>query len=87
MAEGYPVQFVLLSDINAQDFIGLAAVPIFRDPSGDRTAWTEMQADAAKHDTFVFSKAGIRTLFWDTSARNLAEWSADIRLEVERLGK
>jgi len=78
---------VLLSDVNADDFIGLAAVPIFRDPSAGRVAWSEMQAGAVKHDTFVFSPAGIRTLFWDTSARDLAQWSADIRLAVEALGK
>lgn len=78
---------MLLSDVNATDFIGLAAVPIFHDPSAGRVAWSEMQAGAAKHDTFVFSAAGIRTLFWDTSARNLSQWSADIRQEVEALGR
>jgi hypothetical protein len=62
-------------------------VPIFLDPSAGRTAWSEMQAGAVKHDTFVFSAAGIRTLFWDASARNLAQWSSDIRLAVERFGK
>ena len=78
---------MLLSDVNATDFIGRAAVPIFRDPSAGRMAWAEMQAGAVKHDTFVFSTAGIRTLFWDTSARSLAQWSADIRQAVEALGK
>ena len=77
---------MLLSDVNAADFIGLAAVPIFSDPSPSRTAWAEMQAGAVKHDTFVFSAAGIRTLFWDRSARDLAQWSSDIRLAVEALG-
>ncbi len=81
------MQFVLLSDVNATDFVGRAAVPIFRDPSANRMAWREMEAVAVKHDTFVFSTAGIRTLFWDTSARNLAEWSSDIRQAVEALGK
>jgi len=78
---------VLLSDVNASDFIGLVTVPIFRDPSAGRVAWREMQAGAAKHDTFVFSTAGIRTLFWDASAHNLAQWSSDIRRAVEALGK
>lgn len=87
MAEGYPVQFVLLSDVNATDFIGRAAVPLFRDPSANRIAWREMDAAAVKHDTFVFSAAGVRTLFWDTSAENLAQWSADIRQAIEALGK
>jgi len=62
-------------------------VPIFRDPSAGRLAWSEMQAGAVKHDTFVFSTAGIRTLFWDASARDLGQWSADIRQEVESLGR
>jgi hypothetical protein len=78
---------VLLSDVNASDFIGRAAVPIFRDPSPGLTAWFEMQAGAAKHDTFVFSTAGIRTLFWDASARDLSRWSDEIRAAVEALGR
>lgn len=81
------MQFVLLSDVNATDFIGRAAVPIFLDPSPGREAWRELHPDAVKHDTFVFSAAGIRTLFWDTSASNLAQWSADIRQAVEALGR
>jgi hypothetical protein len=78
---------VLLADVNASDFIGLAAVPIFRDPSAGRRAWCEMEPGAVKHDTFVFSTAGLRTLFWDTSAHDLASWSADIRQAVTSLGK
>jgi hypothetical protein len=78
---------VLLSDVNAADFIGLTAAPLFLDPSAGRMAWSEMQPGAVKHDTFVFSPAGIRTLFWDASAHNLGQWSSDIRLEVERFGK
>jgi hypothetical protein len=86
VAEGYGVQFVLLSDVNATDFVGRAAVPIFRDPSPGRVAWQEMEAGSFKHDTFVFSRAGVRTLFWDASAQNLSMWSADIRAAVESLG-
>lgn len=78
---------MILSDVNAADFIGLTAVPLFLDPSAGRTAWSEMHAGAVKHDTFVFSPAGIRTLFWDASAHDLAQWSSDIRIEVERFGK
>lgn len=81
------MQFALLSDVNASDFITLAAVPIFRDPSAGRDAWDQMEPGAVKHDTFVFSAAGLRTLFWDTSARSLAQWSADIRQAVEALGR
>lgn len=87
VAEGYPVQFVLLSDVNATDFIGRAAVPIFRDPSGGTTAWKQTQPGAAKHDTFVYATTGMRTLYWDASAQDLTMWSADIRAEIEALGK
>jgi hypothetical protein len=87
VAEGYPVQFALLSDSNATDFVGRAAVPIFRDPSGARTAWSMMEPGAVKHDTFVYDKTGTRTLFWDTSSRDLGQWSANIRAAVEAIGK
>ena len=78
---------MILSDVNAADFVGHAAVPIFRDPSSGRDTWAAMEAGAFKHDTFVFSKDGIRTLFWDASVRDLSRWSADIRGAVEALGK
>jgi hypothetical protein len=81
------VQFALLSDVNAADFVNVSTVPLFRDPSGGRKAWCAMEPGAVKHDTFVFSAAGRRTLFWDTSARSLAAWSSDIRQAVEALGK
>lgn len=81
------MQFVVLSDVNATDFVTRTGVPIFKDASAGRVAWTEMQRGAAKHDTFVFSRDGVRTLFWDVSERELAKWSAEIRAEVEALGK
>lgn len=87
VAEGYPVQFTLLSDVNASDFIPLASVPIFRDPTPGRAAWSEMAPGVVKHDTFVFSAAGQRTLFWDVRARDFSQWSADIRQAVEALGR
>jgi hypothetical protein len=87
VAEGYPVQFVLLSDVNADDFVDRTAVPIFEDASGDASAWKEMQAGAAKHDTFVFGRDGLRTLYWDATAHQLANWSADIRAAIESIGK
>jgi hypothetical protein len=81
------VQFVLLSDQNASDFIGRATVPIFRDPSAGRARWSEMQAGAVKHDTFVYSRTGVRTLFWDVRSRDLAKWSSEIRAAVVAEGK
>jgi hypothetical protein len=87
VAEGYPVQFVALSDQNATDFVGRTSVPIFRDPSGTRVAWSEMQNGAVKHDTFVFARDGVRVLFWDTSEQNLGMWDANIRAAVVAQGK
>jgi len=81
------VQFALLSDVNASDFINRASVPIFKDASGSLVAWKEMIPGAAKHDTFVYSKTGMRTLYWDASTRVFSEWSTDIRSAVEALGK
>lgn len=86
VSAGYPVELVVLSDINATDFVGRTSVPIFLDPSPGRVAWSSMEPGAVKHDTFVYDKTGMRTLFWDASARNLANWSADIRAAVEAIG-
>ena len=80
-----PVQFALLSDINAKDFIGRVDVPIFKDPSGDLVAWKQMIPTAAKHDTFVYATSGARTLYWDATTQQLANWSSDIRSAVEAL--
>ena len=87
VAEGYPVQFVVLSDQNATDYADRVSMPIFRDPSPGRVAWIEMEASAVKHDTFVFDKAGARTLFWDASTRNLNQLSSDLRAAVEAIGR
>jgi hypothetical protein len=87
VADGYPVQFVVLSDVNASDFTSLLSVPLFRDPTGARAAWAEMEPGAVKHDTFVFAPSGDRTLFWDTSANDLGDWMSEIRAAVVALGK
>ncbi len=81
------MQFVTLSDANASDFESRVSMPIFRDPTPGRAAWIEMQAGAVKHDTFVFNKSGVRTLFWDASARNFNALSADLRAAVEAIGR
>jgi predicted ester cyclase len=44
VGEGYPVQFVVLSDVNAEDFVGRTDVPIFRDPTSGVQAWKELVA-------------------------------------------
>ena len=87
VADGYRVQFVLLSDVNAIDFADVVSVPIFRDPSAGRTRWAEMEPGAVKHDTFVYARTGQRTLFWDASRENFADWRQDIRAAVEVLGR
>lgn len=76
---------MVVSDSNATDFVGRTAVPIFRDPSAGRAAWSLMEPGAVKHDTFVYDQAGARTLFWDASSRSLSNWSAEIRGAVEAL--
>lgn len=86
VAEGYPVEFVLLSDANAGDFVNRTSRPIFKDSGSGRPAWQEMESGAFKHDTFVYSRTGERTLFWDASANNLGDWQADIRAAVESQG-
>lgn len=84
--EGYSVQFVVVSNQNASDFVERTTVPIFRDPEPGRPAWDEMEPSARKHDTFVYSRSGDRVLFWDTSENSLGDWSADIRAAVEAQG-
>ena len=81
------MQFVVLADTNATDFVSHTSVPIFRDPSPNRLAFTDTHPGAAKHDTFLYTRDGSRALWWDASARNLAQWSADIRAAVEAQGK
>ena len=77
----------MLADHDATDFIGITSVPIFKEPSPSRPSWSAMQAGAYKHDTFVYSRAGMRALYWDASAENLAAWQSDIRAAVETLGR
>jgi hypothetical protein len=86
LGEGYPVEFVILSDANADDFVERTEYPIFGDSASGRPAWQEMSPSAVKHDTFVYSRTGQRTLFWDRSEHNLQDWSADIRAAVEAEG-
>lgn len=77
------MQFVVLSDANATDYINRVSVPIFRDAAGGLPAWREMKPDAAKHDTFVFDTAGALVLSWDVGSEQFTEWAADIRAAVE----
>ena len=81
------MQFALLSDVNAGDFINRVEVPIFKDGSGSHVAWNETIPNATKHDTFVYAPSGMRTLYWDASTNLLSNWSGDIRDAVEALGK
>jgi hypothetical protein len=86
VADGYPVELVVLSDSNATDFVGRTTVPIFRDSTAGRPTWALMEPGAVKHDTFVYDTSGTRTLFWDASSQNLSNWSANIRSAVEAIG-
>lgn len=86
-AEGYDVQFALLGDSNASDFVNRSVLPLFRDPSAERAAWTAMEVAPAKQDTFVYDRSGVRTLFWEVSQQSLSQWPKDIRAAVEAQGK
>lgn len=86
-SEGYPVEFVVLSDSNASDFVERTTHVVFRDPAAGQPAWQAMEPGTVKHDTFVFSRTGERTLHWDASDNSLGAWSADIRAGVEAQGK
>ncbi|MBP9088732.1 MAG: hypothetical protein KBG15_21590 [Kofleriaceae bacterium] len=81
------MQFVVLSDANATDFNSIVKVPVFTDPAAGRPAWIEMEPGAVKHDTFVFSRTGVRTFVWDASSRSFGAWGADIRAAVVAQGK
>ncbi len=87
VAEGYPVEFVVLSNANASDFISLTHRPIFKDGQAGQPAWQEMEPGAVKHDTFIYSKTGERLMFWDASSNSLGTWSADIRAAVVAQGQ
>ncbi len=76
------MQFVLLSDVNASDMVDVTSVPVFRDPSPSRDAWGAMDAEAVKHDTFVYDTNGTRTLYWRVGTRPFSEFSSDIRAAV-----
>jgi hypothetical protein len=86
-AEGYPVEFVVVSDANADDFVERTTHRIFQDDASGKPAWKEMDAGAVKHDTFVYAKDGERLLYWDASSESFGNWAADIRAVVEAQGK
>lgn len=81
------MQFVVLSDANATDFNSIVKVPVFSDPGAGRPAWREMEPGAVKHDTFVFSRTGVRSFVWDASSHSFGAWGADIRAAVVAQGK
>ena len=87
VAEGYPVEFVVVSDSNASDFVDRTTHVVFREPAAGQPAWQALEPGTVKHDTFVYSRTGERTLLWDASDHSLGTWAADIRLAVESHGK
>lgn len=75
-----------MSDANASDFVSRSSHRIFQDSASGQPSWDEMELNAVKHDTFVYSRDGERVLFWDASGNNLANWSMNIRAAVETQG-
>jgi hypothetical protein len=59
------VQFVVLSDGNATDFVSRVSMPIFKDST--RAQWTALRPDVVKHDTFVFDANGQLKFSWRVS--------------------
>ena len=82
---GSDVQFVVLSESGAEDFVSLVSLPIFRDDSFGRTAWFEMSATAQKHDTLVFDADGNQTFYWDVGSNDFFNWEVDIRAALDAL--
>lgn len=81
------MQFVVLSDANATDFNSIVKVPVFAEPGAGLPAWSAMEPGAVKHDTFVYSRTGVRTLVWKASSHSFSAWGADIRAAVVALGQ
>ncbi len=80
------MQFVVLSDANASDFVPVLTMPLFRDPSPNRAAWLELDATAYKHDTFVFDAQGRRVLTLKLNGSlNPATWRSDVGAAVRAL--
>ena len=83
------MQFVALADSQAGWFLSspptpALTMPLFRDPSAAREAWRELDAQAVKHDTFVFDAAGQLVLSWKAT-RGVSSWRTDIAAAVRRL--
>jgi hypothetical protein len=78
------VQFVVVSDSNASDFASRVTMPLFRDLSPSRSAWTAFDAAAVKHDTIVFDAQGQRVLYRRSSS-GLSNWRTDIAATVRTL--
>lgn len=79
------MQFVAVSDFNANDFVGRVTMPIFRDGSPNRAAWLELDAMALKHDTFIFDAQGQRVATLKLGGGLSATWRDDVAREVRKL--
>lgn len=84
-AEGRTVQFVVVSDSNASDFVTRVTMPIFLDPSPGRAAWLELDPSALKHDTFLFDAQGRRVLTLKLNGALSSTWKADVAAAVRAL--
>ena len=82
--EGRGVQFVVLSDSNATDFVGRSSAPLFKDPTAGRAAWRALDPSAVKHDTVVFDAQG-RVVLYRRASSGLSTWRADIAAAVRSL--
>lgn len=78
------MQFVVLSDALASDYVGRVTMPIFRDDSASLEHWREMDPLAAKHDTVIYDAAGQRVLYRRAES-GLATWKDDVAAAVRAL--
>ncbi len=79
------MQFVVVSDSNASDFVSRVTMPIFRDPSAGRDAWFAFDPTALKHDTFIFDAQGQRVKTLKLNGGLAATWRSDVAAAVRAL--
>lgn len=79
------MQFVVLSNVTAADYVDWVTMPIFKDPTPMRDAWTAFDPAAAKHDTAIFNAAGQAVLFRRVADAGFFSWRDDVATVIRSL--
>lgn len=80
------VEFVVLADAAAEQYVGKIGLRIFKDAEAGRPAWQAMRTGAYKHDTFVFAPNGQRSYFWEGSYTGDApRWTQQVGEAVRKV--